>query len=127
MPADPIPAPDARLPRDLWEDLLPFVPHPKPPGNEFMLRLIAYDIADPKRLVRVADICEDYGTRVQYSLFECWLEDDAFQQLWDKLQSAINAAEDRLVAYQLDAAAAGRRKTAGATMNCTEKETFYYV
>ncbi|HTI68628.1 MAG TPA: CRISPR-associated endonuclease Cas2, partial [Candidatus Limnocylindria bacterium] len=47
-----------------------------------MLRLVAYDIADPKRLHRVAMICENFGVRVQYSLFECWLEDDDFERLW---------------------------------------------
>jgi CRISPR-associated protein Cas2 len=92
-----------------------------------MLRLIAYDIADPKRLTRVADICEDFGVRVQYSLFECWLEDDQFQLLWEKLQRAFHPAEDRLVAYLLDAAAAEKRLTAGDTMIRTQKETFYYV
>lgn len=44
-----------------------------------MLHLIAYDIAEPKRVRRIAEICEDYGTRVQYSLFECWLEEDDFE------------------------------------------------
>jgi CRISPR-associated protein Cas2 len=122
-PAIPSPA----LPRDVWDDLFPFSPHAKPPGAAFMLRLIAYDIADPKRLRHIAEICEDYGTRVQYSLFECWLEDDQFHALWARLQGAIEAGEDRLVAYELDATAARKRITAGATMRCTEKEQFYFV
>ena len=75
----------------------------------------------------MAEICEDYGTRVQFSLFECWLEDAAFHALWEKLQHTILPAEDRLVAYELDAAAARKRRTAGGTMICTERETFYYV
>lgn len=33
--------------------------------------LIAYDIADPKRLRRVCKIMESYGERLQYSVFIC--------------------------------------------------------
>lgn len=92
-----------------------------------MLRLIAYDIADPKRLHRVAETCEDYGTRVQYSLFECWLDATTFQELWEKLQALIKRDEDRLVAYELDTTAARNRLTAGTSMVCTKPETFVYV
>jgi CRISPR-associated protein Cas2 len=113
--------------RDLWDDLLPFVPHEKPPGNTYMLRLVAYDIADPKRLHRVAMICENFGVRVQYSLFECWLEDDDFERLWAKLQTAFKPDEDRLVAYVLDAAAVRRRLKAGNSMVLTEKKGCYLI
>jgi CRISPR-associated endonuclease Cas2 len=73
------------------------------------------------------ETCEDYGVRVQFSLFECWLEDDAYQALWEKLQSLIDAKEDRLVAYSLDAAAVRKRAMAGETMRCTEKVQWYVV
>jgi CRISPR-associated protein Cas2 len=41
-----------------------------------MMVLITYDVSfdseDGKtRLRRIAKICQDYGTRVQYSVFEC--------------------------------------------------------
>ena len=41
-----------------------------------MLVLVSYDVAmqderGPKRLRRVAKTCQDYGQRVQYSVFEC--------------------------------------------------------
>lgn len=113
--------------RDLWDDLMPVVPHAKPPGNPDMLRLIAYDIADPKRLHRIAGICEDYGVRVQYSLFECWLEEEDFEQLWAKLQHTYDPDEDRLVAYALDSAAVRRRCKAGKTMTLTERVNWYVV
>lgn len=92
-----------------------------------MLYLVAYDIANPRRLARVADICEDYGTRVQYSLFECWLGTDEFALFWNKLQSVILHSEDRVAAYVLDASAARSRLRAGDTMIGTEKETYYHV
>ena len=32
---------------------------------------VAYDITDDKRRNRVAKILKDFGTRIQYSVFEC--------------------------------------------------------
>ena len=76
-----------------------------------MLRLIAYDITCPKRLYRIARTCEDYGVRIQKSLFECWLDEERFGELWTRLGAQIEPATDRLVDYTLDAApcAAARR------------------
>ena len=92
-----------------------------------MLRLIAYDIADAKRLHRIAETCADFGVRVQYSLFECWLEDEQFQELWARLRSLAHENEDRLVAYTLDVGSARRRLTAGVSMQCTERPAVYVV
>ncbi len=35
--------------------------------------LVSYDICNPKRLRRVAKVCEDFGLRRQYSVFFCRL------------------------------------------------------
>src|SRR5881296_2180090 len=88
---------------DWWDDLLPQRPHPHPPGAEEMLRVIAYDIACPLRLRRAAEICLDFGVRVQKSMFECWLDEDRFDQLWDRLNQVTKRSEDAVVAYTLDA------------------------
>lgn len=91
-----------------------------------MLILIAYDICQPKRLSQVAKTLSDYGFRVQYSVFECRLEDAQFRQLWEKLTSLIDPADDKLVAYQLDAKNARNTLTAGQ-MTCTEKVLCYIM
>lgn len=91
-----------------------------------MLSLIAYDIADSRRLSRVARICADYGVRVQYSLFECRLEEDELDTLWRRLLKEIDEREDRLVAYKIDARCARDTLTAG-TMVCSEKVVCYVV
>jgi CRISPR-associated protein Cas2 len=110
-----------------WEEAFPIVPYQKsPPGEKEMLILIAYDITKPKRLARVAKICEDFGIRVQYSVFECLLEEDRFQILWDLLLEEIDEEDDRLVAYRLDARSARNTITAG-TMVCAEKVACYLV
>lgn len=91
-----------------------------------MLTLVGYDISDPKRLSRVARICEDYGVRVQYSLFECRLEESEFEDFWLKLLDEIDEEQDRVVAYKIDARSAKQTLTAG-TMVCSEKVVCYVV
>ncbi len=110
-----------------WHEAFPQVPYEKSaPGAGEMLTLLAYDICDPKRLARVARICEDYGVRVQYSVFECRLDEDEFTDFWLKLLEVIHAKEDRLVSYRIDARSAKETLTAG-TMVCSEKVVCYLV
>jgi CRISPR-associated protein Cas2 len=110
-----------------WYEAFAEVPYAKaPPGATEMLTLLAYDVADQKRLARVARVCEDYGVRVQYSVFECRLEEAAFTDFWLKLLEVIDEKEDRLVAYKIDARSAKETLTAG-TMVCSEKCVCYLV
>ena len=110
-----------------WYDAFPLVPYQKgPPGETEMLSLVAYDIADHKRLARVARICEDFGVRVQYSIFECRLDEIEFTEFWRQLIAEIDEEEDRLVAYKIDARSAKETLTAG-TMVCSEKVMCYLV
>jgi len=66
-----------------------------------MLHLVAYDICEPKRLRRVAKICEDYGIRVEYSVFECDLSEETFGALWEDLQRVIDHDADTILAYRI--------------------------
>ncbi len=66
-----------------------------------MLYLVAYDICEPKRLRKVAKTCEDYGIRVEYSVFECDLSEENFKALWDELNRIIDADEDSILAYRI--------------------------
>jgi CRISPR-associated protein Cas2 len=46
-----------------------------------MLRVVTYDISDDNIRSKVSGILENYGFRVQYSVFECHLESEEFDQL----------------------------------------------
>ncbi|BBM69628.1 CRISPR-associated endonuclease Cas2 [Rhodothermus marinus] len=63
--------------------------------------LIGYDIADPRRLQRVARLLEDYGQRLQYSVFLCRLEAEAIRQLRRGLLRIVDLEEDRLFFLRL--------------------------
>ncbi len=66
-----------------------------------MLYLVVYDIADPRRLVRVARVLEDYGLRVQLSVFEAELEPSSLATLQARLGGIIDPAEDGVKFFPL--------------------------
>ncbi|WP_339269396.1 CRISPR-associated endonuclease Cas2 [Paenibacillus sp. FSL R5-0470] len=71
-----------------------------------MLILITYDVSTTSsigqsRLRRVAKVCQNYGQRVQNSVFECVVDPTQFAELKIKLKSIINEKEDSLRFYQL--------------------------
>ena len=91
-----------------------------------MLTLVAYDITKSKRLTKIASICEDFGVRVQYSIFECRLKPEDFERFWARLLETIDPKEDRIVAYTIDARAARETRTAG-TMVCSQQVICYLI
>ena len=51
-----------------------------------MFYAVAYDITDDRRRNAVAKILLDFGTRIQYSLFECNTDKRAYLRLQDRIQ-----------------------------------------
>ena len=68
--------------------------------------LVSYDIANAKRLRRVAKTLESYGTRLQYSVFECPLDDLRLAQARSALAEIINADHDQVLFVSLGPEAA---------------------
>jgi len=63
--------------------------------------LIAYDIADPKRLRRVSRLLERHAQRCQYSVF--WFDgtERDLEELLAAAAKQIDESEDRLQAWRL--------------------------
>ena len=59
--------------------------------------LVAYDIADPKRLRKVAQTCEDFGFRRQYSVSFCRLAAVDLVKLKSRLLDIINLEKDQVL------------------------------
>jgi CRISPR-associated protein Cas2 len=59
--------------------------------------LVCYDIADPKRLRKVATCCADYGERRQFSVFLCRLSATDFVRLRSRLYDLIKLDEDQIL------------------------------
>lgn len=69
-----------------------------------MFFLVAYDIADQRRLKKVAKLMEAYGTRVQRSVFECDLSQTMLNVLVYQLKALIKPRRDRVHVYRFCAA-----------------------
>ena len=71
-----------------------------------MLILVTYDVstetsAGRRRLRRVAKVCQDYGQRVQKSVFECKVDKTTYELLERRLLDEIDRQEDNLRLYRL--------------------------
>lgn len=71
-----------------------------------MLILVSYDVATstadgPRRLRRVARVCQNHGQRVQNSVFECLLQNDQWVQLRAELLEIADLGKDSLRFYFL--------------------------
>lgn len=80
--------------------------------------LVAYDIANTegagrRRLQAVAAVCSSFGTRVQYSVFECRVSPERFTRLVGELLDAIDPAEDSVLIYRFDGAISACRTELG--------------
>lgn len=73
-----------------------------------MLVLVTYDVRTEtpggnKRLRRVAKVCQDYGQRVQYSVFECLVDPAQWTVMKQRLTDEIDLEQDSLRFYFLGA------------------------
>jgi CRISPR-associated protein Cas2 len=71
-----------------------------------MLVLVTYDVRTEtkegqRRLREVAKVCENYGQRVQYSVFECLVDPDQWVKIKQRLVETIKEDEDSLRFYFL--------------------------
>ncbi len=73
-----------------------------------MLVVVTYDVntleeGGKKRLLRVARVCEDYGQRVQYSVFEIEVDPGQWATLKARIEGTIKPEFDSLRYYYLGA------------------------
>lgn len=68
--------------------------------------LVTYDVATDspegrRRLRKVAQACQDFGQRVQKSVFECSVNDMQHEEIVRRLVEIIKQDEDSLRVYRL--------------------------
>jgi CRISPR-associated protein Cas2 len=77
--------------------------------------LVSYDISDPTRLLRVAKIMKDYGTRVLKSVFECSLDESALAAMKHRIEEVLHPMEDSVRYYSLCGKCRGKVDVSGNT------------
>ena len=68
-------------------------------GNQFVV--IAYDISNDKRRTKLHNALLDHGTPVQYSVFECLLDEDGLARMKRAVGKIIRPRVDRVRYYYL--------------------------
>lgn len=84
-----------------------------------MLILVTYDVSiispdGAKRLRRIAKLCQDYGQRVQFSVFELEVETARWVQIKQRLIDLMDPAVDSLRFYYLGLKWRGKLEHIGA-------------
>lgn len=65
------------------------------------LYVVCYDIADRRRLARVAKVMEGFGDRVQESVFECHMNEGGLRDMQHAVADILDAETDHVRYYPL--------------------------
>ena len=76
--------------------------------------VIVYDISVDRRRTKLHKVLLDFGTPVQYSVFECWVTPDEFKRLKTRVNKVIRPNKDHVRYYHLCALCAARVTTTRA-------------
>jgi CRISPR-associated protein Cas2 len=63
--------------------------------------VVVYDISNDKRRTRVHKILKDYGTPVQYSVFECLIDDANMKKMILRVKKVLRPRLDHLRLYSV--------------------------
>lgn len=92
-------------------------------GGQFVL--ISYDIASDKRRLKIMKALQDFGRRVQYSVFECRLSERQVRALRRRLAPLVRERSDSIRFYFLSSDDVERVVVMGAG-SVTEDPPFYF-
>jgi CRISPR-associated protein Cas2 len=89
--------------------------------------LVCYDIANPKRLRKVAKACEDYGYRKQFSVFLVRISPTDFVRLRKRLYDLIDLNEDQVLFLPLTDSCLQRMEAIGKPTESYDKNDVVIV
>ena len=88
--------------------------------------LVAYDISNDKRRTRLHKILEDFGTPVQYSVFECWVDEGGLKKMSNRIRKALRPRLDHVRMYTLCGTCRGKIEVIGL-YDVNEQKSIYVV
>ncbi|NQU02995.1 MAG: CRISPR-associated endonuclease Cas2 [Syntrophaceae bacterium] len=88
--------------------------------------IVAYDIADERRLVKIARIVSDYGVRVQKSIFEVTVDHGIFEEMKARVEGIIVPEEDGVKYFPLCGRCAETVEIIGQGL-FTDPDEEYYI
>ena len=66
-----------------------------------MFCVVAYDIPDDRRRMRMFKLMKGFGVHAQFSLFECDLPERQYRKMLDSIGKLVNGSEDNIKVYAL--------------------------
>ena len=66
-----------------------------------MYVMVSYDIVNDRTRYKVMKFLKDFGTRVQYSLFECDVDEEQYKRMKQGIEELINKKEDKVRYYRI--------------------------
>jgi len=66
-----------------------------------MFIVVSYDIVDDRTRNKISKTMLDFGTRIQYSVFECNLNKAQIKEMVRRLKELLNEEEDSIRIYYL--------------------------
>lgn len=96
-----------------------------------MLVIVTYDVntispGGQKRLRKVAKVCQNYGLRVQNSVFECQVDATQFTKLKIELVGVIDSQKDSLRFYQIGSNYKSKVEHVGAKETIDVEDTLIF-
>lgn len=92
-----------------------------------MLVVISYDVKNDKRRARIARTLLNYGSRVQYSVFEVNVSQKDFERLQKALKKHMDAEADSIRFYHLCDACYNRVEVVGKGKPVEPEDEVYIV
>lgn len=90
-----------------------------------MFTLISYDVVEDKRRTKIMKLLLGYGTRVQYSVFECDVSLEQLAVIGRDIRAIIDLNTDSVRCYLLDTATVRRIRIIGIGRVTTDP--LYYL
>ena len=84
--------------------------------------LVVYDISNDRRRTRLHNVLLDFGTPVQYSVFECLLDKAGLQRMKKAVMRVIRPRADRVRFYYLCAPCVSRTEVTSGVEVLSDKE-----
>ena len=89
--------------------------------------LVAYDISDKNRLRKVAQACQDFGMRKQFSIFLCRLSATDIVRLRSRLYELIDLTKDQVLFVPLCAKCVNQIEELGRPMEAVDAKDVVVV
>ena len=89
-------------------------------GRDFFI--VSYDITDDKRRLKVANVLEDYGDRVQFSVFEVFVSEKSKNRMLERIKRIVDKDNDSVRIYFLCRACLSKLEILGIGMRPDDPE-----